>query len=151
MYKSDISTARWILYDIPGNVGWLAYCIALGRCLAERPDFLASGGLKAIVLLAVIPALLMLVGIIELISERIHKLSFVLPKVRLYRGFGALTLGGIAGTVIALVGVIYAKATGTQADIAYLYVLLLGGVLCAIFPGLCFKGYKPVKPSENKV
>lgn len=142
MYKTDISTARWICYDIPGNVGWISYYVALGRCLAERPAFMARSGLAVVVFLSLIPALLMLVGLVELISERIHKLNFVLPKVRLYRGFGALTLGGIAGAVLGLIGVIYAKISG-ESSITYLYVLFLGGVLCAVFSGLLFKGYKP--------
>lgn len=149
MYKTDISTARWILYDIPANIGWISYYIALGRCLAEKPDFMAYGGLTAVILLAVIPALFMLIGLVELISERIHKLNFVLPKVRLYRGFGALALGGITGAVLALIGIVCARTAGA-AGITYLYVLFLGGVLCAVFSGLLFAGYKPVKPSESQ-
>lgn len=144
MYKTNISTARWILYDLPANAGWLAYYIALGKCFAEKPDFIAYRSLTVVVLLAVLPALLMLVGLVELISERIHKLNFVLPKVRLYRGFGALTLGGITGAALALIGVVLAVVSGA-ADVSYLYALLAGGVLCAVFSGLLFAGYKPVK------
>lgn len=142
MYKTDISTAKWILYDIPGNIGWIAYCVVLGKCFAEKPAFMESRGLAVVVAIAVIPALLMLTGIVELISERIHKLDFVLPKIRVYRGFGALTAGGIAGSVVSLIGIVSAIIAGVEADITYLYILLLGGVLCAIFAGLCFKGYK---------
>ena len=43
----------------------------------------------------------MAVGIIELISERIDGLDRTLPKKRLYRGFGALTAGGVTGAVAA--------------------------------------------------
>lgn len=144
MYKTDITTARWVVYDIFGNLGWLTYCIVLGKCLAERPEFMQSRALLAVVVLAIIPALLMLVGIVELLNERYHKLDYVLPKVRVYRGFGALTLGGITGAVVSLVGIVCAAATGVQASITYLYLLFLGSVLCAIFAGLLFKGYKKV-------
>ena len=107
--KSDITVKQWIVYDILGNIGWIAYIFVLGKCFVKKPDFMGVWGLAAVVVLDVIPALMMLIGIAELINERIHKLDFVLPKIRVYRGFGALTSGG---------------------------------VLCAIFAGLCFKGYK---------
>ena len=35
-YKTAISDARWIAYDIPGNVGWIAYlvCVFAGLLFA---------------------------------------------------------------------------------------------------------------------
>ena len=98
--------------------------------------------LVAVAVLAIIPALLMLVGLVELISERIQKLDYILPKARVYRGFGALSLGGITGAAVALIGIVYALIVGTGEDIGYLYIMLAGGVLCAVFAGLCFKRYK---------
>ncbi len=141
MYKTEISVAKWIVYDILGNIGWIAYYAALGKCLIEQPAFMQDGVLRVVAYLAILPALLILVGLAELINERIHKLDYVLPKVRVYRGFGALTLGSAAGAVLACIGVVYAKAAGA-ADITYLYVLLAGGTLCGVFGGLLFKGYK---------
>lgn len=97
MYKTDITPTRWIVYDIFGNVGWIAYYVVLVKCFAEKPEFMQYWGLAAVAVLAIIPALLMLVGLVELISERIQKLDYILPKARVYRGFGALSLGGITG------------------------------------------------------
>lgn len=37
MYESKISDARWIAYDIPGNVGWIAFLVGLILCFAKRP------------------------------------------------------------------------------------------------------------------
>ena len=142
MYQTNISAARWIVYDIFGNIGWISYYIVLGKCLAERPGFMDYGVLTAVVIASILPALLILIGIVELINERIHKLNYVLPKIRLYRGFGALTAGGLAGAVISLVGIGYAISAGLAAEVTYLYLLLAGSVLCAIFAGLLFKGYK---------
>ena len=142
MYKTDITVKKWIVYDILGNIGWIAYIFVLGKCFVEKPDFMGAWGLAAVVVLDMIPALMMLIGIAELINERIHKLDFVLPKIRVYRGFGALTAGGIAGAVISFLGVVYAMIVGVKENITYLYILFAGGVLCAIFAGLCFKGYK---------
>ena len=89
-------------------------------------------------LTALIPAILMLIGIIELISERIVKLDYVLPKKRLYRGFGALALGGVSGTIISGISfVVLGKRL-------FLW-MAIGGVLCGIFAGLLFKEYHPVE------
>ena len=142
MYKTDISVAKWLIYDILGNIGWITYYIVLGKCFVEKPEFMEYWGLATVVISAIIPALFILIGIVELINERINKLNFVLPKIRVYRGFGALTVGGIAGAIISFVGIAYSIIIGVEADITYLYILFLGAVLCAIFAGLCFKGYK---------
>ena len=126
-YKSEISVKRWIVYDIFGNAGWIMYFICAGLLL--------KSGATLIVL---IPAILMLVGIIELISERVVKLDYVLPKKRLYRGFGALTLGGISGTIIS--GISF----GIVGNRLFLW-MTIGGVLCGVFAGLLFREYHPVE------
>lgn len=126
-YKSEILVKRWIIYDIFGNVGWIMYFICTGLLLKSDLN-----------LTALIPAILMLIGIIELISERIVKLDYVLPKKRLYRGFGALALGGVSGTIISGISfVVLGKRL-------FLW-MAIGGVLCGIFAGLLFKEYHPVE------
>lgn len=64
---------------------------------------LLKQGINWFSILAIVPAVFMLIGVVELISERIAKLDWVLPKARLYRGFGALTLGGLLGIPIAAI------------------------------------------------
>lgn len=122
MYRTNISEARWIVYDIFGNIGWLTYHIVLAKCLAEKPEFMASGGLTAVVILAVLPALLMLVGLLELINERIHKLDYVLPKSRTYRGFGALLIECINANFCA-------RCAEADSQCAAVEEVMQGGVL----------------------
>jgi len=129
LYESKISVKRWIVYDIFGNIGWIAYIV----CAVK----LMKSGSALSVVLALLPAVLMLVGIAELISERIAKLDFVLPKIRLYRGFGALTLGGICGAVFAAVSL------GIEHTPLFFW-MLVSGVLCAVFAGLLFREYHPM-------
>lgn len=69
-YETKISDIRWIAYDIPGNIGWITYFVGLILCFVKKPDFMQYWEMKSIVILFVIPAVLM--GIIELISERIQ-------------------------------------------------------------------------------
>ena len=128
IYQTDISTAKWIAYDIPGNLGWMAYYAGLARSI-QRGDNKYAG-------ITFLPAALMAVGIIELISERIDGLDRTLPKKRLYRGFGALTAGGVTGAVAAGAG---AKETTDKKTVVG---MCTGAALCAAFAGLLLKGYK---------
>lgn len=144
LYKSDISTARWIAYDLPGNVGWILYFVGLILLLVNSPEYIANAVMAVFEAISIIPALLMLVGIIELISERIHKLDWTLPRIRLLRGFGALMFGGIIGTFAAAIMLIYA-AIGGAGELLYVWLMLAGGILCGLFAWLLYKRYKPVE------
>lgn len=144
LYKSDISTARWIAYDLPGNIGWILYFVGLILLFVNSPDYTADTVMLVLAAVSVIPALFMLVGIVELISERIRKLDWTLPRIRLLRGFGALTLGGILGTAVAAAMLIFA-AIGGAGDLLYIWLMLAGGILCGLFAGLLFKRYRPVE------
>ena len=37
-YKTTISDARWIAYDIPGNIGWIIWLVCVSRGLREKRD-----------------------------------------------------------------------------------------------------------------
>jgi len=123
-------------YDLPGNVGWIVYITALILCFAIKPDYMQLLLTKGIVIAAIVPAILMLIGIIELIHERIAKLDRILPKSRVLRGFGALTLGGVLGVVISLIGIIIGIVNNTNVTLPI--VMCVGGLLCGVFAGLLF-------------
>ncbi len=128
MYETKISDARWIAYDIPGNIGWTLYIVCLVLCFRNGMDIFS--------VVAAIPAILMLIAIAELVSERIAGLDRTLPKIRLYRGFGVLTLGGLAGILISVVGLFI------YSDKILMVLMLAGSVLCAVFAELILAGYK---------
>ena len=128
LYEIKISDARWMAYDIPGNIGWIIYITC--TVLALR------NGISVFSLLSCIPALLMLTGVAELISERIKKLDRILPRIRVLRGFGALTLGGILGTAVSIIGLI------AYPGLSLPWWMLGGSLLCGVFAGLLFAGYQ---------
>ena len=136
LYESKLSGRRWIAYDLPGNVGWIVWIVCLILLLKQRITWFS--------VLAIIPALLMLTGVIELIRERIRKLDWVLPRARLYRGFGSLTLGGILGIPIALLGRIAAQGP-------LCWWMLAGACLCALFAWLIFREYHPQRQGGGSV
>ena len=124
LYETKISDARWWAYDIPGNAGCELSCqkpetgyeqLQPGGAAAGKPDDARCG---------------------ELISERIAGLDRVLPKGRLLRGFGVLTLGGLGGGIVSALGL------ATQKEKRGPAIMLIGSVLCAVFAGLCWKGYR---------
>ena len=135
MYESKISTGRWMVYDVLGNAGWIAWIV----CLV----LLFRRGVDAFTILSVLPALVMLVGIAELISERVQKLDWILPKARLVRGFGALTLGGVMGIVVSAAGLLSGKVSSLA------WLMLAGSTLCALFAWLLFREYKPQDLAER--
>lgn len=143
-YETKITDLRWIAYDIPGNIGWIAYFAGIIFIFVKKIVLVQDGGMKGILIMSILPAVIMLVGIMELISERIHKLDRVLPKKRLLWGFGALTLGGVVGILITLVGIFYGMLNSETGNMAALTVMLAGALLCAIFAGLLYKGYHRV-------
>ena len=128
IYETKISDARWWVYDIPGNAGWIAYLACLFHSLKR--------GLNTFNIAALLPGGLMLLGVGELISERIAGLDRVLPKRRLLRGFGALSVGGISGMIVSVLGLV------TQKEKKHPVIMLMGSLLCAVFAGLCWQGYK---------
>lgn len=129
LYETKISDAKWIAYDIPANVGWIAYIV----CLILT--FIKYGEYAAVNIIGLVPAALIILGLGELISERIAKLDRVLPKARLLRGFGALTLGSGLGVIVSLIAVIL------YFNVVYL-IMLAGSALCFLFAVLLFSGYK---------
>ena len=149
VYESHISTARWIVYDVPGNVGWSMYLVCLIQCFVQRPEFLKIPLVLISLVIGILPAIAMVVGIAELISERIAKLDRILPKKRLYRGFGTLTWGGFGGMIVGLTGLFAGLRGGYSVGECKLLILLaMGGALCAVFAGLIFKTFHPQKQEE---
>lgn len=126
LYETKITNALWWACDIPGNAGWIAYLVFLVKCLRQKRDFFSVA--------ACLPGALMLLGIGELISERMTGLDRVLPRKRLLRGFGALTLGGITGTLASLLG----AAGGREKRPLW---MAAGSALCAIFAGLICESF----------
>ena len=146
VYESHISTARWLVYDVPGNVGWIMYLVCLIQCFVKRPAFMEIPLVLISLLVGILPAIAMVVGIAELISERIAKIDRILPKKRLYRGFGALTWGGFGGMIVGLTGLFAGLRGGYSVGECKLLILLaMGGALCAVFAGLIFKTFHPQK------
>ena len=139
-FVTQITDARWMAYDLPGNVGWIAYITALILALVRKPVWMEVPLMKGLILIAVIPAVMMLIGVAELISERIQKLDRILPKRRLLRGFGLLTWGGCGGTIVAAIGLVTGSVTGQQ-KLLLLWVMLVGGILCALFAGLIMQTF----------
>ena len=144
VYESHISTARWLVYDVPGNVGWIMYLVCLIQCFVQRPEFLEIPLVLISLVIGILPAIAMVIGIAELISERILKLDRILPKKRLYRGFGALTWSGSGGIIVGLNATVAGLRAGFSVEECKLLILLAaGGAMCALFAGLIFKTFHP--------
>ncbi len=156
IYESDISTGAWVIFDIFGNIGWIAFICTLvlvflkDEGLNRRPvTFITS-------ILCIIPALLMVFGIIELITERFQRLSRVLPSGRFHRGFGCLTMGGVIGGALSVIAFIAELLYGTGEPV-YFIVMTAAAFLCGIFTSLimgtftrAYKKERELEEAKNK-
>lgn len=97
MYESKISDAKWIAYDIPGNMGWIAFLAGLILCFAKKPEIMEYPWIFGLLLLDLLCGVVMLVGIGELISERLQKLDRVLPKSVCTGALGRWPSAGLRG------------------------------------------------------
>ena len=146
LYETQISNVRWIVYDIPGNVGWIKYIVAMILSFVEQPGFMENSLIKVCMAVGILPAVAMLVGIAELLSERYHKLDRVLTKKRLYRGFGSLTWGGFGGIIVSLNVLMASVRMGIPwIESRNIMLMLTGSILCFLFAGLLLRGYKKLK------
>lgn len=142
LYETKITTLRWMAYDIPGNVGWIMYITTCILAFKNQPAFMDVPLVLVCMIISIIPAISMVIGIVELLNERYHKLSRLLTKKRLYRGFGALTWGGFWGIIVSLTALFSSIRYGySLTECKYIVLMLLGGMLCFIFAGLIFKGF----------
>ena len=75
-------------------------------------------------------------------------LDRVLPGKRLYRGFGALAWGGLAGGIVGA-NALFAGIRGgySMEECRLLALQAVGGMLCSLFAGLILKTFHP----QNKV
>lgn len=144
MYVLTITDARWWCYDIFGNIGWIAYFIGLALSLVNHPAYMQHKGVFTFVLLGGLAcAGIILIGLVELVSERVKGLSRVLSKARLYRGFGAIACGSLAAAIVSVVALVLVLKTEPSIDLGILHLGLMGGgaILCFIFVSLLFKGF----------
>lgn len=146
IYETKITDALWVFYDIPGNIGWILYWVVMVLAFKNKPEYMNNNAIFTLMIVGFIPAILMLIGVVELISERILKLDRVLSKKRLYRGFGALFIGGVTGAIITIIVLIINIYNGySVAEQHYIIELIIGSFLLIVFGGLLFKGYKKIK------
>lgn len=62
MYETKIGDARWMAYDIPGNVGWLGYFAAIILIFVKKPEFINNPVMLAILCISIVPAIMMLIA-----------------------------------------------------------------------------------------
>lgn len=142
MYETKISTSRWFVFDIFGNIGWISY-IVFQILIFVKDKSLYDNNLDILVLmgLSTIPSLAILIGIGELITERFKKLDRILPKVRLYMGFGLISYGSMVAVIISFCLLLLAIVNNNNYLMFYIF-MCVGSVLSCVFCMLLFKGYK---------
>ncbi|OUM66957.1 hypothetical protein PIROE2DRAFT_5693 [Piromyces sp. E2] len=143
-YESKISTPVWLILDLIGNSGLILYFIGLILSFVKKPEFMKNNSMLIFMILSIIPAILFLIGSYELIVERIKKLDRILPKKRLYRGFGSIYVGGLLGLITSVIGIIYGYyINGT--NLLYVWLMVIGSLMIIVGVIPIFTRYKKVE------
>lgn len=135
IFQTDITDKEWWIYDICGNIGWILYGAGIGIGIAGG-GFHQTGMGMSLFLLQIIAAVGILVGLVELISERVRGLDRILPKIRLYRGFGCIATASFIGGIVSLLHWLFVPSSVPQ------MLMAIGGLLCFWFCHLLFASYK---------
>lgn len=145
LYETKISDARWIFYDIPGNVGWLMYTEAIIQIAVKQPEYLENPVVANLFVAGWLPLVFYVIAIGELLSERMLKLDRVLSQKRLFRGFGSLVMSAILGLLVSVPMLVINLENGYGiAAQRYVVELLAGSILLLLFGWLLFRGYKRI-------
>ena len=142
MYVSDITDKEWLIYDILGNLGWIGFYIGLGMMVVKEHIFMQGTIHIFLAVLEIICAVGILVGLLELINERIHKLDRRLTRARLFRGFGSITIASLLGMVVTSIHLIIIYINGENGLHSYHWMMVIGALLCFVFCGLLLNRYK---------
>lgn len=63
MYESKISDAKWITYDIPGNIGWIAFLVGLILYFTKKSKIIKNQFIFRLLLLDLLCGVATLVAI----------------------------------------------------------------------------------------
>ena len=144
-YTSTISDKKWLTLGLLSDLGWIAYFVGFALYLINGADGLGTVVLSVTFLLNCLCVLAVAVGIIEIISQRIRRLSRTIGKGDLIFGFGFVIYGALAGFLLtgvsAVIDVLMKYETGMC--FAAQIIMAVGALVCFAFGRPIFKSFKP--------
>ncbi len=97
IYTTELSGAKWLTLGLLSDFGWIAYFVGFVLYMANGADGLGTTALSVTFLLNCLCVLAVMIGIIEIISQRIRKLRRTIQKGDLIFGFGFVVFGSLGG------------------------------------------------------
>ncbi len=146
VYETEMTGTGRVVCDLCLNIGWMVYFVTLMLIFVKRSDLISYPVIFGMLIASAFPAVVMLLGLAELISERILGLVKELPRGRLVRGYGLLIWAGAGGSAVSAAAAVYGLLA-TQAGLGYVFAMLFGAVMCALSAWIVFRGYSERKKS----
>ena len=144
-YTSTISDKKWLTLGLLSDLGWIAYFVGFALYLINGADGLGTVVLSVTFLLNCLCVLAVAVGIIEIISQRIRRLSRTISKRDLLFGFGFVIYGALAGFLLtgvsAVIDVLLQYETGMC--FAAQIIMAVGALVCFAFGLPIMRSFKP--------
>ena len=144
-YTSTISDKKWLTLGLLSDLGWIAYFVGFALYLINGADGLGTVVLSVTFLLNCLCVLAVAVGIIEIISQRIRRLSRTIGKGDLIFGFGFAVFGALAGFLLtgasAVIDVLLKYETG-MCFVSQI-IMAVGALVCFAFGLPIMRSFKP--------
>lgn len=150
IYESKISGKKRLTLGLISDIGWLMYFAGMALYMLNGADGLGTVILSATFLLNWMCILVMLVGIIALISQRVRKLNRRIKKSQLVTGFGFVIYGALGGFLFsaasAVIDLLLRYETGMC--FAAQCVMAAGALVCFVFGLPIMRSFRPEEQSE---
>ena len=144
-YETGISKSKWLTMGLVSDAGWIAYFTGFALYIINGADGLGTVVLSALFLLNCLAVISVVIGIAELISQRIRKLSRRLSPLQLAVGFGFVVFGSLAGFLFSAAASVIDLLSGYESGMCFAAQIIMasGAVVCFAFGLPVLRSFKP--------
>lgn len=144
MYESQISNKNRLILGLLSDIGWILFFTAIVLYMTSGADGLGTVAVSAFFLLTLLSAVIVLIGIVALIVQRVKKLSRRISRRQLITGYGFTVFGALAGCVFSLCSVVIDLIFQYETGICFAAQCLMcaGALLCFVFSLPILRSFK---------
>ena len=147
-YTTKLPDKQWLMLGLISDLGWIAYFAGFALYMISGAEGLETVILSALFLLGGLCVLTVLVGIIELISQRVRQLDRRLKRIQLVTGFGFVIYGSLAGFLLSTAAVFTDIIGGYETGMCFTAQIIMaaGALICFAFGLPIMRSFKPDEP-----
>ena len=138
-------SAKWLALGLLSDLGWIAYFAGFALYMAGGADGLGTVAISVTFLLNGLAVLAVIIGILEIISQRIRKIRRTVQRADLIFGFGFVVFGGLAGFLLSGVSAVIDIFLKYETGICFAAQIIMaaGGLVCFAFGWPILRSFQP--------